>query len=425
MEGRDVGGACPTPPVNRLIGVAHRSDPRWTEQLGEQARLGVGRVLVFVENDHSKAIAVSLCDVGTIAKDPASERHLVRELDHASALFLGDEFPCEWQNGFERPDHGKLFAECVHGLGGLARQILERGDSTRIVKNGVVVGDVELTEFRGEANDRINNGIKAESVFTQSRVRAGRHHFPRNRKGGRLGDDGRIGIPADSGGMFGEDFGREGVVGRHGWSGEPVVVVREVVDGDSQFSELRTIRPNERNALAKTFGQFASRFSSEGESQNLLGSHALGCDEPQRPKGHRFGLAASGTGEDKMHSVFAEVNDVRLFLNRREGQSEDFFEVGGGDVSHGSSLPGFAPTLFPGRVGPQVDRLLPVRRIVRRASRHPSRRRCRRTLTTPCGRVQIAFERNTATLWPEFGDTTVRRNEAKSPRRRRRRGRCG
>ena len=75
-----------TPPaVDRLVRVAHRGDrvPA-AEERAEQGQLGVGRVLVLVEQDDPEPLPLADPDLGHVEGEPRGQGHLVAEVDRVA-----------------------------------------------------------------------------------------------------------------------------------------------------------------------------------------------------------------------------------------------------------------------------------------------------------------------------------------------------
>ena len=141
--------------------------------------------------------------------------------------------------------------------------------------------------------------------------------------------------------MLGKDFRGERVVGGHGRCRKTVVVVGQVVDVDAQCRKLGATASEERDSSSEPFRKFTGRLSGEGQPENFLRPNPPGRDEPQRAQRHGFCLATSGARENKVDALGAHVNDVGLFWNGFEPESEEFVQHAGIEIIHQSSPPGF------------------------------------------------------------------------------------
>ena len=124
--------------------------------------------------------------------------------------------------------------------------------------------------------------------------------------------------------MLGKYLGCESVVGGNGRCGKSVVVVDKVIDVDAECRELCAPVTEERDTSSEPFREFAGSLSCERQSEDFFRSNPVSRDEPQRTQRHRFCFSTAGACEYEVDSFRAHVNNVGLFGNRFESESEEF-----------------------------------------------------------------------------------------------------
>ena len=194
MEGVQGCGAGSSPPVDGLVGVADGGHPGVGEEGGQEADLGHRGVLELVEQDRGVLGPHLGGGLGDGLGDGAGQGDLVAEVEQAVVTFVCMQLGDDVEQGLPLGhDGGGLADQGLAALdGGQGGELLGQVGQ---VRGGLLDGQQVLAQ--GVGQDQGGARVVAEALVGQ-RERAGLEQGGDDLPGAGLGDEGGVGVHADT-----------------------------------------------------------------------------------------------------------------------------------------------------------------------------------------------------------------------------------